>query len=94
MQCGLVSVDEHEGAAFAMYPNPTTGELHLQLPAVVRGAVDLRVADLAGRTVHQEVLHSSGSIQSIDLGKLQSGNYVVTITTNDWVKSQQLQVIR
>jgi len=93
VQCGAVGIDENAGSSFAMYPNPTTGELFLQLPSTARGAVDMRVADLAGRTVHHEVFNSTGGMQSIDLGKLQSGNYVVTITTNDWVKSQQLQVI-
>ncbi|MCC6840297.1 MAG: T9SS type A sorting domain-containing protein [Flavobacteriales bacterium] len=94
VQCGMVGVDEAGAKQFAMYPNPTTGQLVLQLPESVRGLADMRVTDLAGRLVHQEVFSNNGSSRTIDLKGLQSGNYMVTITTNDWVKAQQLQIIR
>lgn len=94
MQCGTVGIGENMGTDFSMYPNPTTGELSLQLPSIAHGSVDMRVVDLSGRSVHHETFTSTGGVKTFDLAKLQSGNYVVTITTNDWVKSQQLQVIR
>ncbi|MEO7080667.1 MAG: T9SS type A sorting domain-containing protein, partial [Flavobacteriales bacterium] len=93
VQCGSVGIDENMGTSFSMFPNPTTGELSLQLPSTARGSVDMRVADLSGRTVHHETFNCTGGANTFDLAKLQSGNYVVTITTNDWVKSQQLQII-
>ena len=93
IQCGSVGVSENMGTSFSMFPNPTTGELSLQLPTTARGTVDMRVADLSGRTVHHEIFNSTGGVNTFDMAKLQSGNYVVTITTNDWVKSQQLQII-
>jgi hypothetical protein len=93
VQCGAVGVSEIASSGFSMYPNPTTGELSLQLPSIARGAADLRVVDLSGRTVHHETFSTNGGVNTFDLKGLQGGNYVVTITTNDWVKSQRLQII-
>jgi len=94
VQCGAVGIDENGSAEFAVYPNPSDGQFTLQLPAGVHGTVDLRVTDLSGRTVHHEVFGANGSPNTFDLHGLQTGNYVVSITTNDWVKAQQLQIIR
>ncbi|HMN06954.1 MAG TPA: T9SS type A sorting domain-containing protein [Flavobacteriales bacterium] len=94
MECGAVGVEELSANDFVMYPNPSTGELNLRMPANVNSVVQLRVTDLAGRTVHAETFTSHGEVSTVDLHNLQSGNYLVTITTNDWVKAQQLQIIR
>ncbi len=94
VQCGSVNVNEVAAAQFTIYPNPTTGEFMLQLPQQVRGTANLQVTDLSGRIVHQETFASNGTLRTFDLNGLQSGNYMVTITTNDWVKAQQLQIIR
>lgn len=91
--CGAVGVNELASTTFSMYPNPTTGDLMLRLPAEARGPVDLRIVDLAGRIVRHERFVASGSVNSFDLKDLQGGNYTVTITTNDWVNSQRLQIV-
>ncbi len=94
VQCGAVGVQENGVAtSFSMYPNPTTGQLSLQLPEGFAGMADLRVSDVAGRTVYAEQFTSTGNVNTFDLKTLQTGNYVVTITTKDWVRSQQLQIV-
>lgn len=93
VQCGAVGVGEIAASDFSMYPNPTTGQLMVRLPDNSRGAMDLRITDLAGRVVHHELFNASGAVNTFDLKGLVSGNYTVTLTTNDWVKSQQLQII-
>lgn len=92
--CGAVGIDEVMAAGFAMYPNPTTGELTVEIPETLRGMADLRVTDVAGRVVHTESFANDGGVQRFHLGHLQRGNYVVTITTQDWVRSQKLQIMR
>lgn len=94
VQCGAVGVQENGVAtSFSMYPNPTTGQLSLQLPEGFAGMADLRVSDVAGRTVYAKQFTSTGNVNTFDLKALQTGNYVVTITTKDWVRSQQLQIV-
>ncbi|MBS1547419.1 MAG: T9SS type A sorting domain-containing protein, partial [Bacteroidetes bacterium] len=93
VQCGAVGVNEVANQDFSMFPNPTTGQLTVRLPDNSRGAMDLRITDLAGRIVHHESFNASGAVNTFDLKNLVSGNYTVTLTTNDWVKSQRLQII-
>lgn len=93
VQCGAVGVNEIAASDFSMYPNPSTGQLTVRLPDNSRGTMDLRITDLAGRVVHQELFNASGAVNTFDLKGLVSGNYTVTLTTNDWVKSQQLQIM-
>ena len=93
VQCGAVGVHEIPLSDFSMYPNPTTGELTIGLPMIARGTADMRIVDIAGRTVHQETFNSTGGVNHFDLNRLQGGNYTVTITTNDWVKTQRLQIV-
>jgi hypothetical protein len=93
VQCGAVGIHETAASEFSMYPNPTTGQLTVRLPENSRGAMDLRITDVAGRIVHHERFNASSAVNTFDLKDLVSGNYTVTLTTNDWVKSQQLQII-
>ena len=93
VECGAVGVNELSASAFSMYPNPTTGELTLRLPAGTLGSMDLRITDLTGRAVYHERFNAAGPVKNFDLKELAGGNYTVTLTTNTWVKSQQLQII-
>ncbi len=93
VQCGAVGVHEVPPSDFSMYPNPTTGELTIVLPMIARGTADMRIVDIAGRTVHQHTFNNTGGVNNFDLNGLHSGNYTVTITTNDWVKTQRLQIV-
>lgn len=91
--CGEVGIDEPASGEFAMYPNPTTGELFLRLPAGTTGLIDLRVIDVAGREVHHEAFNAT-TVEHFDMHSLQSGNYTVLLTAPGWVKALQLQVAR
>jgi len=93
VECGAVGVGETAAGTFSMYPNPTTGELTIKLPTSLSGTVDMRVSDLTGRTVHHEAFTAGGAVNVFDLHGLQSGNYVVTLSTNGTVMTQGLQII-
>ncbi|MGV9012599.1 MAG: T9SS type A sorting domain-containing protein [Flavobacteriales bacterium] len=92
--CGYVGIGERTTTSFLMYPNPTTGMVDMVLPTSVKGAVDVRVMDIAGRTVHHETLNVDAAGNTLDLQGLQSGNYTVIITTADNTGAQRLQIVR
>ncbi|MBS1581318.1 MAG: T9SS type A sorting domain-containing protein, partial [Bacteroidetes bacterium] len=95
VECGAVGVNELAEGAFAMYPNPTTGELYIRLPQGTTGPIDLRVLDVAGREVRHEAFTArAGNTDRFDLQGLQNGNYTVLLSTTGWVKAQQLQIVR
>lgn len=94
--CGLASVSENSyPGAFLMYPNPTNGLLTLELSSGTISRLQVQVLDLAGRVVIDRpfAMVPSGPVQ-IDLNTLANGNYTVMVTTDQWVKAQQVQVAR
>ena len=69
---GIGGVDGEE-LKVAVYPNPTTGRVHLS-----RQVDEVRVYDVAGR----EVMHV-GSAEVLDLGDLPRGTYLLRLVTAD-----------
>ena len=93
--CGAVGLVEVTTDDFSAYPNPTQGLLQIELGSKVTGAVQFRLLDMSGRVVmDQPLLMNGGTRNTVDLRGLQSGNYMVQLTTAKWVKTQRVQLAR
>lgn len=86
--CGLTSRDELESANIRVFPNPTTGQVHIKgIPADLRN-VQITVMDLVGNQVME-----SAATEHLDLSQLKAGVYLVRITaenSNDLVRKVML----
>jgi hypothetical protein len=92
--CGAVGLDELAQDGFAVYPNPTEGTLYIELGAERTGNVRVRVLDMSGRVVLEQPLNVKAGVNTLDMGRLQTGQYMVELTTDNWVKTQRVQVSR
>ncbi|MBK8497953.1 MAG: T9SS type A sorting domain-containing protein [Flavobacteriales bacterium] len=93
--CGAVGIEEIAAHGFSAYPNPTDGVLYISVGNEVSGQVKVRVLDMSGRTVIEQPLSvTAGSTNAIDMASLQSGQYMVQLTTATWTKTQRVQVAR
>jgi hypothetical protein len=93
--CGGVGIEEIAANAFSLFPNPTNGLLNVAFAEAITGGANVRIIDMSGRTVLDQPLTMVGSERNtIDLRGLQQGNYMVQITTNEWVSTQRVQVTR
>lgn len=93
--CGAVGMDEFAADGFSVFPNPTQGNLFVELGSKVHGNVRLRVMDMSGRIVLDDpFMVQAGGRRTIDLRGLQSGQYMVQLTTENWVKTQRVQLTR
>ncbi|MBS1580659.1 MAG: T9SS type A sorting domain-containing protein [Bacteroidetes bacterium] len=64
-----------------LYPNPTSGEVDMRMPAGAGANATASILDAAGRVVHQErVPVSGGSTARLDLHDLAPGLYTVQLT--------------
>lgn len=73
---------EHIG----MYPNPTNGELNLDLEGMPAGMITLEVTDALGRMLHREQRFTDplGTLRAgMDLRGIQAGTYFLRITTRE-----------
>ena len=93
--CGAVGVDEASSESFSVYPNPTRDLLTIALGGNVSGDVLVRVLDMSGRVVLESpyVVKGGGS-NTISLAGLQTGQYMIQLNTDNWVKTQRVQVAR
>ncbi len=93
--CGLVGISDVPAGDFAMFPNPTNGELQVRLPNAVTGRVHMDVIDATGRTVRTLSYSAvSGTNARMDLSELPTGTYMVRMTGATWNSTHPLQVLR
>lgn len=78
----------------SVFPNPTTGTVTLQLPAIQRsGEVQVRVSNLLGQTVQMTKLPvDAGQPVTLDLGNFPAGIYWLTV--NQGSRFSTVKVVR
>jgi choice-of-anchor B domain-containing protein len=77
------SVLEEQLADLKLYPNPSSGFLTIDLPSNFElEPLDLKISDLAGRTVQEEVLTNRHNHISLD-SKLEQGMYLLSLYASD-----------
>jgi hypothetical protein len=95
VQCGAVGIDELAGTGFRMFPNPTSGLLYIELFEAQAKPLSIAVFDVAGRQVlNVPVNNLAFGTNTIDLGTLQNGQYLVQVTSVDQVVAQRVLVAR
>jgi len=68
-----------EQLALNSFPNPTTGQLTIQVLPNLEQEQQLRVIDLFGRVLVQEVIEPAGSQVNVDLSDYQNGVYYLEL---------------
>ncbi|MCB9245031.1 MAG: PKD domain-containing protein [Flavobacteriales bacterium] len=95
-ECEDVSVDilgakEVDRSNFAIYPNPTSGMLHVQLDQVM-GDVSIEVMDMIGNIVRVPQTDGGTLRYSLDISDLAEGVYLVRVV-NGQVETTQRVVL-
>ncbi len=78
-----------------LYPNPTAGELNIDLEGMPDGMITLEVIDATGRTLRREQRFTDplGALHSgMDLTGIPAGNYFLRVTTTDGQTTQNFVV--
>lgn len=64
-----------------VFPNPTSGTVHLSLPSDVKGGSDISIYDISGKPVFRT--HLSASTAQIQLNELSEGMYFLQVQTEN-----------
>jgi len=67
------------------YPNPFFDTVNFRFSVKKLGMIKIVVYDILGRIVHQESKNASNSILSIDLPRLSDAEYLVKLTTPNYM---------
>lgn len=76
-----------------VYPNPTSGNLYIDLGQFNSNSVQISIANVLGSEVKRSVVNGYSNELAIDLGDLNAGIYMVTVKT-DLGSSTQRVVVR
>lgn len=66
-------------AKLDVYPNPSLGEFAVELNGF-NGVATVEVYNIVGRKVWTSTAQGEGAIQRIDLGALEAGNYLISVS--------------
>jgi hypothetical protein len=88
MVAGL-SVNEFNAERFNLYPNPTSGITEITFSHSISPNSIVVVSDVSGRVVLSESMNSRGN-HKMSLGSLDSGVYLVTVSTEKFSTSKRL----
>lgn len=78
---------------FKMYPNPTNGDITIEIPAeLLVDQLHYEIRDLSGRLILRDKITSSSSVIQTD--GIASGTYIVTITDGVQKSSQKIAINR
>ncbi|WP_053970579.1 zinc-dependent metalloprotease [Mangrovimonas sp. ST2L15] len=79
-----LSVGEFDLNSFSVFPNPNNGSFTVQFNGVM-GDINIDVYDIRGRKVYNDLVNGNNSDFSttIDLGSVQSGMYLLNISTGN-----------
>jgi hypothetical protein len=77
-----------------VYPNPSSDFLRIELGAEINSESVISVLDLSGRQISEQRINSGIKSQTIDISKLATGNYYLTILNGNKITSKKFNVIR
>ena len=75
-------------------PNPAQDRVRVGFDKLVKGAVQVRLRDLAGRVVYSVAVSDASSLPALEIGHLPSGIYQVEAQTETILHSAKLAVSR
>ncbi|MFT3884291.1 MAG: FG-GAP-like repeat-containing protein [Flavobacteriales bacterium] len=78
---GSTGIDGSAASALAVYPNPATGLLNIDLGALT-GPVDLDLLDITGRAVISRRVPAANGIETLGLEGIAAGGYGLRIRSN------------
>jgi len=81
-------------AVLQVYPNPTHGNITVQFSTTSAGKFQLRVTDLTGRMLRNEMIDATEGINvhEIELGDVAKGTYLLLIENNNLRKQTRIVI--
>jgi hypothetical protein len=86
--CILATADSNFDSNFAIYPNPSNGQINIS-SVVSLGSTDISIVDINGRTVFTQTLEL-GNKASIEATNLSTGIYIIKIDGDSYVHTAKL----
>ena len=75
-----------------VYPNPTTGELNIEIFRIDENRIDMVLLDATGKIIHHDELqtHQSEMRHRLQLANLPDGVYMIKVHIGDKVLTRRV----
>ncbi|MEN0006935.1 MAG: T9SS type A sorting domain-containing protein, partial [Bacteroidota bacterium] len=88
-----LSLESEKG--LRIYPNPTNGELNVNLSSFFGAAVDIRIFNALGQIVQREQLEEvQVAVERFDVSRLKGGMYSVVVKVGETIWTERVVVAR
>ena len=77
-----------------IYPNPTFGFVQIESPLLASGNTQIRVVDVNGKVMLEQLTISRAENTSLDLEHLANGTYVIQLMSGEYFVSEKLVVVK
>ncbi len=91
-----IGIDEEEGIAFALYPNPTSSELYLKSASNIESSLSLEVLSTSGQLIsaNQIAKLSKGQVINVNTNGLSQGVYYLRLIGEDYQSVMRFDIIK
>jgi hypothetical protein len=86
-------VENFNSESINVYPNPTTGTIYLNL-SDLRQSANVKVLNIVGVVVKDQIIETPGSRESINLNGLNSGLYFIKVQSGNKVYTSKVQLVK
>ncbi len=91
---GITETGTGNEIQLVLSPNPSTGKIKIDFGKVIDEEVSIRVTDLNGRIVHQEVRIPRSEWLTLNLDHLDNGLYLLTLSSKLFVVSKKISILK
>lgn len=90
-----ISVVESNKLKIAVYPNPSSGDVNIDINTVIKDRVLITITDVSGRSIYKNEVDIN-SFRKITINKnafVSSGTYTIQFSSSQGISSQKIVII-
>jgi len=77
-----------------VYPNPSNGNLNIEVPSLTDSKVDIKVYNIVGEVVYDNVLNLKATTIDLNLSSLHKGIYILNINSGSNTFSKKITILK
>ena len=79
----VLANEEEQNQGLKVYPNPSKDFIYVEIPALTKGIISLKINDVNGRNIVESEVKAGQKVYPIDVQKLSQGTYFLNAEQGD-----------
>jgi hypothetical protein len=91
---GIAQTTNPDALQAQIFPNPASSAVNIRFNRIVNDPVTIRIFDSSGSMIRLETVRLSGKMMIMDVSRLSSGLYLVSIETSEHVITKKVSILK